>query len=263
MKRRIVATTNSYPNCSAEITVKRNSVKKYADNVYLKNNQEFELLLRNNAQATVVATISMNGKRISTSGIVLKPGQKVYLERYLDENKKFLFETYNVDNTNEALQAIQNNGNIEVKFYKEKEVPQTRLDYYYQPAYVQNTISGQAGMIGIRSSRPSYSTGTNFFSQNASTVNYSKGTASITTNSASLDSVETGMVGKGSSSNQEFKDYTGDFETYPFKTVSIKILPFSAKPTEVSDLVVYCTNCGTKNKKGNYKYCPKCGTKFE
>jgi len=45
--------------------------------------------------------------------------------------------------------------------------------------------------------------------------------------------------------------------------VNIKILPFSAKPTEVSDLAVYCTNCGTKNKKGNYKYCPKCGTKFE
>ena len=260
MKRRIVATTSSYPNCSAEITVKRNSVKKYADNVYLKNNQEFELLLRNNAQATVVATISMNGKRISTSGIVLKPGQKVYLERYLDENKKFLFETYNVDNTNEALQAIQNNGSIEVKFYKEKEVSQSRINYYYNPLY-RSSFSGQSGSVSSLS--PSYSTTNNFFSQNASTANYSKGIASVTTNSVSLDSVETGMVGKGSSSNQEFKDYTGDFETYPFKTVSIKILPFSAKPTEVSDLAVYCTNCGTKNKKGNYKYCPKCGTKFE
>ena len=71
------------------------------------------------------------------------------------------------------------------------------------------------------------------------------------------------MVGKGSDSNQEFRNYVGDFETLPFKTVNIKILPFSAKPTEVSDLAVYCTNCGTKNKKGNYKYCPKCGTKFE
>lgn len=258
MKRRIVATTSSYPNCNAEITVKRNSVKKYANNVYLKNNQEFELLLRNNTQATVVATISMNGKRISTSGVVLKPGQKVYLERYLDENKKFLFETYEVDNTKEALQAIANNGNIEVKFYKEKEVPQGRLDYYLNYPSHRVSFTGQSG-----NSNNVYTGATAFFNQNATTTNYSKGISSFTTNSVSLDSVETGMVGKGSDSNQEFRNYVGDFETLPFKTVNIKILPFSAKPTEVSDLAVYCTNCGTKNKKGNYKYCPKCGTKFE
>lgn len=259
MKRRIVATTSSYPNCNAEITVKRNSVKKYADNVYLKNNQEFELLLRNNTQATVVATISMNGKRISTSGVVLKPGQKVYLERYLDENKKFLFETYEVDNTKEALQAIANNGNIEVKFYKEKEVPQSRHDYYLDYPFYRISFTGQSS-----NSNNVYNTGNPaFFNQNPTATNYNTQVASFTTNSISLDSVETGMVSKGGSSNQEFRNYTGDFETFPFKTINIKILPFSAKPTEISDLAVYCTNCGTKNKKGNYKYCPKCGTKFE
>ena len=261
MKRRITTTTSGYPNCTAEITVKRNVIKKYTDNVYLKDKQEFEILLRNNTSTTVIASISLNGKRISTSAIVLKPGQKVYLERYLDENKKFLFETYEVDNTTEVLNAIQNNGNIEVKFYKEKEIPDKRLDYFYRPLYRSANLLNN-----------------NYFNQsklssNTSNISYSTTSGSVTLDSFdsfapeqmtvnSVKSVETGMVGKGGLSKQEFTDYSGEFETWPFKTVNIKIVPFSAKPLEVSDLAESCTNCGTKNKKGNYKFCPKCGNKY-
>jgi len=260
MKQTFVGSTPL--SCSAELTVKRNSIKKYFDSYYLQNGQEFELLLKNTTQDTVIATIEINGKRISSSAIVLKPGQKVYLERYLDDNKKFLFETYEVDNTPGNQLAIANNGKVRIAFYKEKQAPVLKpsqvTDWFdmnnitYGGVY-NGGYSGQSG-ISISSS----------FTANSLMAQQPRGISkSLESKSkVSQDSLETGMVGKGSISNQEFKNYQGEFESIAFKVVAFKIYPQSAKPLDVSDLATYCTQCGTKNKKGNYKFCPKCGNKF-
>jgi len=109
--------------CTASIAVKGNKIKNYNGSFYLKNDQEFEIDLQNFTKDTVAAQLFMNGKAISRSMLVMKPGQKVLLTRYLDEAKKFLFETYKVDGSPETQKAIEDNGNIEVKFYKEKQVP--------------------------------------------------------------------------------------------------------------------------------------------
>jgi hypothetical protein len=260
--------TQSTPmSCSAELTVRKNSIKKYFNNYYLQNGQEFELLLKNTTQDTVIATIEINGKKISTSAIVLKPGQKVYLERYLDQNKKFLFETYQVDNTIDNQVAIANNGKIRIAFYREKQIPV--LDW-------SHSTTSCCSSAPIYNSRPSYnvrgivnscysSTGTTSGSISYSSTLTSSANPISTKISKSLttqDSLETGMVGQGSASNQEFKNYQGDFEPVAFKVVEFKIYPHSAKPLDVNDLATYCTECGTKNKKGNYKFCPKCGNRF-
>lgn len=63
----------------------------------MKNGSEFELELFNPKQTTILAKIKINGSYIGGGGIVLRPGERVFLERYLDDAKKFLFETYNVD----------------------------------------------------------------------------------------------------------------------------------------------------------------------
>lgn len=247
---------NAFDNqCIAEITVKRNTVKKYNNQCYLKNGQEFEILLGNNTTDVVIATISMNGKRISTKGIVLKPGQKIFLERYLDDNKKFLFETYTVDNTAATQAAIANNGNIEVSFYREKQSAPTypnytsNIRYYTDP---HNIWFNQNELIG-NSVNTSYTTNSL----------YSSGQTPRSLKSrVCANNLETGRIEKGSTSKQDFSNYNGDFETSPFKTISLKVLPFSSKPLEAKDLAEYCTECGTKNRKGNYKFCPKCGNKF-
>ena len=98
------------------VTKGRQRVKQY-DNyiVYLKNGDEFEIEFFNPTINKVLAKINLNGKSLG-SGIVLRPGERVFLERYIDEAKKFLFETYEVDgNDSNVKEAIKMNG-IRYKF---------------------------------------------------------------------------------------------------------------------------------------------------
>ncbi|HOG38684.1 MAG TPA: hypothetical protein PLD95_04445, partial [bacterium] len=92
MKKNVNVT---YPP-SAFITKGRQRIKQYNDTVYLKNGDEFEIELFNPTQNKIRAEILLNDVSIG-SGIVLRPGERVFLDRYLDEPKKFKFETYNVD----------------------------------------------------------------------------------------------------------------------------------------------------------------------
>jgi hypothetical protein len=94
----------------------------------MKNGSEFELELFNPKQSTVLSKIKINGSYICGGGIVLRPGERVYLERYLDDARKFLFETYNVDgNSSEVLKAIQNNGEVTVEFFDEYVKPNINI----------------------------------------------------------------------------------------------------------------------------------------
>lgn len=229
----------------AYITVNRNRVKVYPNNyIYLQDKQEFEVELFNPTQNTVLAKISLNGKLISTGGIVIKPGRRVYLERFLDSAKKFLFETYDVESTETAMQAIANNGDVRIGFYNE-----------YTPVTTSyNTLSLN-----------SYSSaGHAYFSNSGNLSNskrYFRSTPNITL--ACTDSVETGRIEQGANSNQQLINYQGEFNSYANNSVYFKILPVNNKPVEAKDLAIYCTNCGTKNKKNSYKFCPACGNKFE
>ena len=87
--------------------------------VYLQDGDKFEIELYNPTTTTVLAKILMDGKSISDSGIIVKAGQRIYLERYLDEDRSFKFETYDVEDTKEVRNAISNNGKVEVNFYNE------------------------------------------------------------------------------------------------------------------------------------------------
>lgn len=53
------------------------------------------------------------------SGLVIKPGQRVYLDCFIDDKKKFIFNTYEIENTSESIEATSKNGLLEVFFYKE------------------------------------------------------------------------------------------------------------------------------------------------
>jgi hypothetical protein len=248
-------TTQQALSCTADICTRKNKVKAYqsGSTVHLKDGQEFEILLGNWTTDTVAASISINGKLISTSKLVLKPGQKVYLERFLDDSKKFLFETYKVDNTEEAKSAIENNGNVEIKFYKEQE-PYKLPVIYNNNYYYQNNLLNKYN----RNSKAYDSYFNPVYTTNSVTYDSCLSDKTL----IASKSIETGRIDKGSESNQKFQDVSMEFASYPFQTINIKILPFSHKPLEVKDLAEYCTECGTKNRKGNYKFCPRCGNKF-
>jgi hypothetical protein len=109
---------------TANIAVNKSRIKLYSKGLdmptyYLQKGQEFQIELFNPTSDVVLAKIILNGKAISQGGLVLNPGQRVFLDRYFDVAKKFLFDTYEVANTNEVKKAIENNGDIKVEFYKE------------------------------------------------------------------------------------------------------------------------------------------------
>ena len=84
---------------SAYITKNKQRIKQHGQTVYLNDGDEFEIELHNPKNNPILAKILLNGKYIPGGGIVLRPGERVFLERYLDKDRKFLFETYSVDNT--------------------------------------------------------------------------------------------------------------------------------------------------------------------
>lgn len=226
---------------TAFITQCKKRIRQYIDTVYLNHNDTFEIELFNPLTTRVLVKISLNNTLINSSGIVINPGQRVFLERYIDTNNKFKFETYEVSGR-QALEAIRNNGHVKVEFYAET------FNTYYPSAWTTNNW---------------------FNSTTALTVNGNCTCTADSSRSLLCDSVsnyisktETGIIGKGSKSSQQFTTTNADFFSVPFQVVEWKILPLSTKPVEVSDLKLYCPQCGTRRKKDNHLYCYHCGSKF-
>ena len=95
---------------TAHITKKKSRLKVYNGHVvFLNDKDNFEFEIHNPKQKSVLCKIKLNGEYISTSGMVLRPGQRVFLERFFDTNNKFEFSTYKVKDTSENRSAIDLN----------------------------------------------------------------------------------------------------------------------------------------------------------
>lgn len=242
------------------ITVNKSRKKIYnSKTIYLENGNQFEFELFNPTQQVLMAKIKIDGNYISSRGLILNPGVRVFLERHIDSPKRFLFSTYMVDKNNPAVQkAIENNGLIEVEFYPEKTQPiitytDNRSPYgvYYDKNYNSfTTLDTFVG--GIYLSNTSYLNDTLGFSE--SNLN----TKSKLTKSKSLS--ETGRVEKGDQSNQTFSEVNKEFECYYITKVEYKILPLSEKMVQPNELIKYCTSCGRKAKKQD-RFCASCGSR--
>lgn len=258
MKQSIWTTSSSQPQ--SFITKGKQRLKQFTDIVYLKNGDEFEIELFNPTHNKVLAKIEMNGNSIG-NGIILRPGERVFLERYLDEAKKFLFETYHVNGDDkEVKQAIANNGDVVVRFYNENVIPNylsssgsvlTTNGIYNPITYTTNTATPLYNNT--------FTTTNNTFTTTSTSTNTFYNTS--LTNSISKN-VETGRVEKGSNSDQSFTYDNSSFYSYTSATNVWKIKPESTKLKTKEDLVIYCGECGSKRKKDTHKFCPHCGTKF-
>jgi hypothetical protein len=287
---------------TANIAVNKSRLKVYKNvgpipTYYLKAGTEFQIELRNPTTDVVLAKIILNGKAISQGGLVLNPGQSVWLERYLDVAKKFLFDTYEVSNSAEMKKAIEDNGDLKVEFYRESQpfnqyngtltINNTSNPFTYLRGgsfgcadmsnisltggvgYINNTTIGSSDLVnGTTTSSAS------FYSDNLS--------SNITLDSLSFDNslsdeaptksirsrklsktIETGRVEQGSESDQEFKYVNKKFEYFAFHTIEYKMLPVSQKINTVEDtqIKVYCTQCGSKTGKTD-KFCSQCGNRI-
>lgn len=249
----------------------RKSIK--SGKVFLNDGDEFEIELFNPLTVSVLADIKLNGQSISKTGLVVKPGQRVYLDCFIDDKKKFKFSTYEIENSGEALDATQNNGLLEVFFYKEDVITldnwKSKFDriivekwypvyypsypvypYYNRPSiwYGTNspTIGGSCVTTNLNNSIIGTTT-TNTYSSNnlincsyTSDVNvpYGGTTVNNLSNSFSIKptSLETGRVEKGEVSKQKFTEVDMDFEKHYIASTIIQILPESRKPVEVKEV---------------------------
>lgn len=243
----------------------RKSIKK--GKVYLKDKEEFLIELFNPLQDCVLADIKLNGKSISQTGLVLNPGQRFYLDCFIDDKKKFIFNTYEVEDTTEVANAIAKNGLLEVFFYKEtvvnlnnwsnrlsKIVIERHYPWNTNPYSVYgsgitncgsfNTTSGglvttttntgnfycSAGSIdltNIKSSNSAYYSNTMPIGSSFTQTSFSGETPL---------SIETGRIEKGSKSNQKFETIDMDFDNYYITSTIIQLLPDSRKPVETKEI---------------------------
>ena len=87
----------------AYITKNKQRVKQVGNTIYLNDGDEFEIEIYNPLQVNVLAKIIIQGNVTGLSGslsinnnifshsdgLVIRPGQRVFLERHLDDNKKY------------------------------------------------------------------------------------------------------------------------------------------------------------------------------
>jgi len=241
----------------------RKSIKK--GKVYLQDKEEFQIELYNPLQQAVLADIKLNGNSISKSGLVLNPGQRFYLDCFIDDRKKFIFNTYEVEDNDEVQEAIAKNGLLEVFFYKESVVSLSNwsnrfnkviIERYYPSWYpwsypwggvyygtgtfnINSTgvfTTNTDNVIGGTTTNSYCSTNsvdlTNLSSSNSSY--YSNDLRTLTSSYSS--NIETGRIEKGEKSKQKFESVDMDFDNYYIASTIIQLLPESRKPVEVKEL---------------------------
>jgi hypothetical protein len=262
----------------AWVAIKRNRQKIYnrqgKTQVYLKDGQEFQIELFNPTQTRYLVKFKINGNYQADRGLILNPGQRYFLDRFIDDDKKLEFSTYEVEDSKAAKKAIEKNGLLEVEFYAETFLHRNLISYpriypttnWSQPIWTTNPNPFLYGTLsnGTLTTTGGSST-TTLAGSTVNNITYTSGTVNYTStpNYSSVvndASIETGRVEKGEKSDQKFEEGYGTFGSWASYTTTVQIIPLSQKPAEAQEIRSYCTGCGSRVKKQTWKFCPNCGT---
>lgn len=266
----------------AKLAIDKSLLKEYFTNeysrtVYMKDGQEFQIQIFNPYNYTIGVDILINNTSLGNT-FIIRPGQRVWLERYFDSARKFKFSTYFVNGENkEVKEAIRNNGQVSIKFYKERELDnnwwkntnKSSWTYYKYPEWTSWTTSistiDTGNINNCYTQTPSVSLSASPVDNKAMfnvVTSEIPNSATTSASTMSFNETETGRIEKGNYSKQRFIDVNVDLENYPFAYETIKILPESQKQVNANDLKkLYCHACGHKIK-DKFKFCPYCGAKL-
>lgn len=269
------------------ITVNKNRIKHYTQDrkvvTFLKSDSEFELEFNNRTDSYWLCKVSINGKSISDSGLVLEPRSHVYLERYFDRPEKFKFSTFVIDDVEETQAALAQNGLVTVEFFKEippvqwpntwfintttTKVPPMVFTNYTNNGQTMSCTTGQNLRKMSRSASPKSLVQEELTSgmRYCSDVDVSAmGQMTLCAASVAPPKVETGRVESGRHSNQSFRTVYKNWEYMPSLVKSVQILPQSRQEVTARELQtrrLYCSVCGVKVGPRDV-YCYKCGEKL-
>lgn len=253
-------------NPTVRVAVNGNILKHYKSEVYLQDGAEFQLEINNPTKERLRAELSVNGKKESTA-LILRPGERIFLKRFLDADNKFIFSEYTIPGENSH--AIAWNGVINVVFSKEavyqpQHIGGWRIDGPYMGRYnpPPSTVSPFIYAVNttggyVKSLNTDLAINDNIVATGGiiEARNGNIGTLNLTNSVA--PEIKTGIVEKGEQSGQEFNEIHDNIRWTFFSSDTVTILPLSRKPPEVQ-VRQYCPFCGAKVK-SEWKFCPSCG----
>lgn len=250
----------TYKAVQVFITTKKSRIKVYNNNIcYLKPGQQFEIQFNNNTDCYYLAMISLNGKEISKMGLVIRPYEHTYLDRYIDENCRFLFSNIRVSKSNEH--NVGNLGQIKVVFYKQivKKLETYKLKTYpywdYYPKYYVGDFPEYNLTTTDSTSEYIYCSYNNCLDSNTS-VNYLNNSMN---NIIKKDSnIIKGIIQRGDQSSTQFEQSHEQFKDCPQFQIIYKLQPIQNKT--IDNITYYCNNCGRRIRQSE-NFCPKCGNK--
>jgi len=249
-------------------------VREINGGVSLPFNSEYKVRLKNkHSYLRAKARVWVDGRKASNLGdFILKPGETLNLERFLDHSmssgSKFKFVPLSDGRVNDPTDS--ENGIIKVEFYRETS--------WYKPLninYVHNVDpTFPKTPIGHSPYQGDF-TSVNFVRSGRITSScFTSNTISSTMDSYVPISDSAGATVEGGHSNQQFT-IGDDFQTDVFPTTltlrvkgitrghwddEIEIVP--ARKTRKKRMIKFCPNCGARRHRQADHFCNRCGTAY-
>lgn len=258
--------------------------QKIEDYVYLENEQEFQIYLKNYREIPVIVELIINGKS-EKEAIVLEPKEKLFLERYISNNFKFKFNIYKLPiNLKNFIENKVELATITAKVYTAQNIYVKKNTTIIRPILTLQTLDYPDNYVYTYNSNSA---------PNIFVINYciQKKSKLLFNNYCILELLqptsicneeilnfieysdqklskenfqntkeEIGIIEKGEYSNQKFEKCS-NFKRGKLLNQYIIYLYSTNDQIHKENNVIYCSTCGRKQKYGQ-KYCPADGTKF-
>lgn len=246
-------------------------VREINGKVSVPFHSEYKIRLKNkHSSLRAKARVWVDGRKASNLGdFILKPGETLDLERFLDSDlnsgNKFKFVPLSDSRVNDPTDP--DNGVIKVEFYREKQFDIEPLPIRPKPWVPVKPFTpfddwGTGGTNNDSDPPWTYTAGCNTAGKSCSSFSPVNINYVADVNGATVE---------GGLSNQVFV-YSTDFATEVFPvTLTLKIKGLASGPfAEISRTPVkskkkkkrFCAHCGRRRSRMADKFCPRCGNPY-
>lgn len=259
------------------IAVGKNRIKQYIQKnknnqeqvrCYLKGGSQFQIYLKNHRESYVIVQLKINGKA-QGQGILMDPKEGLYLDRFVTDSKKLVFNTFQMSQQlKELIQEKTSIGEITVEIYSIKSAYDGKVQTVNLPNY--NLLNANTSFNWQPTTMPPVFLGTGSMGVGGPSVStvYAGSQPSYAPHPAPTEQATAlGCIEQGAVSNQGY-DIACDWVTNRLlESYKIVLLPLGDRQSEDDDTskdtapAVYCSICG-RRKRGKENFCPVDGNKY-